>query len=133
MNHTEIIRRTPSRAWNETKEEYYKRLDKFCAEWTVLVIEDFKWKLIPKKPMEIVQHEAIPREVRVTLEPDYYRGHPVLGAYYEMVRIARNENQAKFDWLLQCRKEVNEEGVAKIDKKLKEVTVDMLWPKAIYR
>ena len=136
MNVTEIRRRAPVRHIDESTDIYNKRLDKFCAEWAVATLEDLEWKQMPYKPAEVLRHEEIAKEVRrgqAVLEPEYWKSNSVVLAYYDAVRAVRNENQSKFDWLLQCRKELTGVDEERIAEKLREVKIDMLWPKGGYR
>jgi len=99
-----------------------------CAEWTADDIDCFSFKSLPIKTSEVCEYEDIPREQRKDLTPDYYRFHPGVMIYYNLASRIKAENISTYEWLKECRSRLSDrpELVARIDRKLKEATVEQI-------
>ena len=116
-------------------------LDRFCAEYTVDILDDIKWGGDPLKPEIVLEYEMYPDEVRRKLNheegktSDFFRKNPAVVVYYKKRDSVRLENSSNYDWLIHCRTVLADfpERLAKIDAKLKECHKDQLWKTPTWR
>lgn len=107
-----------------------KELVLACAKWTADIVDQFEFKPLPSKTIDVRNFEEIPEEDRLCFTPEYYNSKPHIMQFYNLYRRVRDENRAIYDWLKECKITLLENGLkdeaSKLDLKLKDVTVEQL-------
>lgn len=110
----------------ESKELTMDRFLLECSRWTLDLLEEYKFKPFPIKPLEVEAFEKIPG--RESLAASYFEENPCIMPYYDAIRKIKAENRAIREWLGECRKhfiKFNEfDNATRISKRLNEELTD---------
>ena len=110
-----------------TMEEFFLQI----AEWVSEDCHMYKFDPVPAKPRDLEEFEKIPFEHRRSLPSEFFSERPQILNYDRLIKEIRYRNTALYEWLVECRgrlmKSDRVEQAHKVDTKLKEATVELLW------
>lgn len=107
-----------------TLEEYLMK----CAYWGVKTMDDIYFRLLPSKPLEVVEYEQLSNYKKQKLSGEFFIDNPGVMGYYEVKEMVTRINKTNLLNLETYKKYIPESDIAsheKLDKKIMDFKMKM--------